>query len=138
MKAKDKATGMEISVIPISSIPERFKYVETTHCWMEDELIVEDSEQKTDIHRFEEITTSMLETYKAKNADYGSSFSKGIDEYGYVSCLCRMSDKLNRLKTLMLGDGDAKVKEEKITDTLADLANYAILTLIEVEKRGKS
>ncbi|MBU5487005.1 DUF1599 domain-containing protein [Clostridium sp. MSJ-8] len=73
--------------------------------------------------------------YEAKNADYGDSFGKSYKEYGLtVSCI-RLEDKLNRLKNLNLSKY-AKVKDESIEDTLTDLANYAIMTLIELEEWG--
>ena len=49
--------------------------------------------------------------------------------------LIRLEDKLNRLKSLNKSKS-AKV-EERIEDTLADLANYAIMTLIELEEEEK-
>ena len=81
--------------------------------------------------RFEQITHKMLEIYKMKNADYGSSVSDTYRDFGLVSFLVRLQDKLNRLKTL--NTQDAKIKDEKIEDTLLDLANYAILARIELD-----
>lgn len=46
--------------------------------------------------------------------------------------LIRLEDKLNRARVLMLGKS-AEVKGESIRDTLIDLANYAIMTIIEME-----
>ena len=48
-----------------------------------------------------------------------------------MSCI-RLEDKLNRLKSLNFSR-TIKVKNESIEDTLMDLANYAIMTLIELE-----
>ena len=42
----------------------------------------------------------------------------------------RLEDKLNRLKTLR--KREAQVSNESIEDTLMDLANYAIMTLVEM------
>ena len=42
-----------------------------------------------------------------------------------------MSDKMERVKTLSKGE-KAKVTDEKIRDTLVDLANYAIMTVMEL------
>ena len=79
--------------------------------------------------KFEAITKQMLEIYKAKNKDYGSSVTQSYKEFGMTSFLIRLSDKLNRLKTL--NKQEAMVKDEKIEDTLIDLANYAIIALVE-------
>lgn len=78
---------------------------------------------------FREITTRMAEVYAAKNHDYGNSFAKLRERYP-TSILIRLADKLNRLDTLLMGDA-AKVKGESIDDTLLDLANYAVMELVE-------
>ena len=70
--------------------------------------------------------------YEAKNADYGDSFGKSYKEYGLTMSCIRLEDKLNRLKSLNFSRS-IKVKDESIEDTLMDLANYAIMTLIELE-----
>ena len=44
----------------------------------------------------------------------------------------RLGDKFNRFKTLSRG-GEQKVNDESIRDTLIDLANYAIMTVVEME-----
>ena len=48
-----------------------------------------------------------------------------------VSAVTRITDKTNRLQSLCVNQ--QKVKDESIKDTLMDLANYAIMTLIEME-----
>ena len=73
-------------------------------------------------------------TYRAKNAAYGDSFSKGIEKYGYISALVRMYDKWNRIETLLSG-GTNEVKDEAIVDTLQDLACYCLMLRIEIEDR---
>lgn len=73
----------------------------------------------------------MLKTYKDKNADYGDSFSKSYQEFGLTAPVVRMSDKLERLKSL--SKAEAKVKDESKRDTLIDLANYAMMTVIELD-----
>lgn len=83
------------------------------------------------IRKFEFITQSMLETYKRKNADYGDSFGESVEELGLISAITRISDKCNRLKSLV--KNPAKVSNESMEDTLLDLANYAVMTLIELE-----
>lgn len=82
--------------------------------------------------RFEYLTTKMAETYRAKNHDYGDSFGQSMKEFGLVAAAVRMNDKMNRFKTLI--NKDAQVKDESIRDTLMDLANYAIMTVVELDK----
>lgn len=43
-----------------------------------------------------------------------------------------MSDKWNRIKALATG-AENKVKDESLRDTLKDMANYCLMTLIEIE-----
>lgn len=68
--------------------------------------------------------------YERKNHDYGDSFGKSFDEYGMAMPCIRLEDKLNRLKSLTRS-GDQQVHDESIDDTLMDLANYAIMTIVE-------
>lgn len=84
----------------------------------------------TKVKRFREITESMADLYERKNKDYGDSFSNSLDEFGEIAGLIRLSDKLNRLKTLV--GKTAEVNESK-KDTLIDLANYAIMQLMWFE-----
>ena len=86
------------------------------------------------VQKFEEITTGMLDLYKRKNADYGNSVAKTFDEWGLVSFLVRMEDKMNRVINLTQKQGEAKVADEKIEDTILDLANYSIMALIELDR----
>ena len=77
----------------------------------------------------EEISRKLTELYKAKNADYGNAYALLRKEFPASICY-RLTDKLNRLKTLYRVGG-GKVKEESIDDTLMDIANYAIMELME-------
>ncbi|AAK79574.1 hypothetical protein BJV85_002389 [Clostridium acetobutylicum] len=84
---------------------------------------------KTDKHK--EICKRLNELYAAKNKDYGDSFGIGFKEYGLVMPSIRLDDKLSRYKQLI--KNKAEVKDESIIDTLMDLANYSIMTIIELE-----
>lgn len=82
---------------------------------------------------FKDILNKMYEIYERKNADYGNSFAKSYEEFGLVSPVIRLSDKVERLKTLC--NKEAQVKDESIIDTLIDIAVYAVLTVLEIKKR---
>ena len=82
---------------------------------------------KIELHK--QICGNMHNTYKAKNADYGDSFTKVRREYPEAICI-RLMDKLERLKTLYKGN-EQRVKDESIDDTLLDIANYAVMELLE-------
>lgn len=86
-----------------------------------------------DARSFKKITDEMLDTYKAKNHDYGSSFSNLFKECGVTYAYGHMAEKLERVKSLM--KDEAKVKGEGMKDSLLDLANYAILTIMELERK---
>lgn len=75
----------------------------------------------------EEIASQMTNTYRRKNADYGDSFARSLDKYGIVAALVRISDKVNRLESLIAPGRKAQVKDESVQDTLLDLASYAIM-----------
>lgn len=81
---------------------------------------------------FRDITNSMIQTYQAKNQDYGNSFEKSLDKFGLIASVIRLNDKMNRIESL--SRTEAKVVDESIADTLLDLANYAIMTVIWLRK----
>lgn len=83
------------------------------------------------IHK--QITDEMHNLYIRKNRDYGSSVTDTYEKFGLTSFLVRLSDKLNRVTNLTLNNKDNLVKDEKVQDTLLDLANYAVLALIELK-----
>lgn len=86
-----------------------------------------------DCKAFKNITNSMLNTYIAKNHDYGNSFDQSLDKFGLVAAVVRIGDKMNRIESLITKE--AKVKDESIKDTLLDMANYAIMTTMWMDKR---
>jgi hypothetical protein len=79
------------------------------------------------------VQESLHQIYLAKNADYGNSFGESYEEWGIISAVVRMDDKMRRLKQLTKKSAVAQVKEESIKDTLLDLANYAIMAVMELE-----
>lgn len=82
---------------------------------------------KIDMHST--ICGNLTALYERKNHDYGDSFSRNYAEYGVVYPIIHMQEKLDRIKAL--SKADAKVSES-LVDTLMDLANYAIMTLVEM------
>ena len=82
---------------------------------------------------FKDVLNEMNDLYEKKNADYGNSFSKSYEEFGLVSPVIRLSDKVERLKTLC--NKEAQVQDESIIDTLIDIAVYSVLTVLEIKKR---
>lgn len=81
----------------------------------------------------QELINELHDLYIRKNKDYGNSVHDTFKKYGLTAFLVRMEDKMNRLRTL--SRQDAQVSDEKIEDTLMDLANYALLAIIELKQQ---
>lgn len=96
-------------------------------------IIMGEQKEKTDADRFKDITDKMSDTYKRKNSDYGNSFSKLFEECGTTYAYGHLAEKVERINSLR--KNDAKVQGESMIDSLYDLANYSILTIMEIEKR---
>jgi len=85
------------------------------------------------IEKHKSICEKLNKLYEKKNHDYGDSFSTLRKKHNNA-ILIRLSDKLNRLESLYLKK-DIKVEDESIVDTLIDIANYAIMEIIEIEEQ---
>lgn len=95
-------------------------------------------EYNSKVEKFKALTGEMSALYARKNKDYGDSFTEMYKEWGPMYPLSRMQEKLRRA-TQILRSGEAQVTEEKVTDTLLDLANYALMTIMELkEGNGES
>lgn len=87
------------------------------------------------IEKHETICKQLNSIYQKKNHDYGDSFSDTYRKLGIISCVTRITDKVNRLASLCTKeDAERQVLDENIIDTLIDAANYCILTIIELER----
>ena len=82
--------------------------------------------------RFRFITEEMVTLYSKKNADYGDAFTQSLDEDGLLVSKIRIKDKLNRFAKLI--ENDALVNDESMRDTLIDMANYAVMTMMWLDK----
>ena len=72
--------------------------------------------------------------YATKNKKYGDSFSVTVQKYGIIAALTRLSDKWQRFETLILTK-DPGTPDESIRDTLLDMANYCIMTVMELDQK---
>ena len=88
------------------------------------------------VQLFKQIVDGMSELYARKNHDYGDSFTQTVDEFGLVAPAIRLSDKLNRFKSLI--KSPSQVTDEKVEDTLIDMASYAIMTVIWLKEHDLS
>lgn len=83
---------------------------------------------------FKKITDEMLDTYIKKNADYGNSFAETIQEFGFIPAVARINDKFKRVKNMVLGQ-EMNIKDESLRDNLMDIANYCVLTIMELDNQ---
>ena len=81
------------------------------------------------VKQLEEIQTNAMELFKKKNTDYGDAFAK----YGIVGVLTRIEDKMSRCITITKNKVEL-IDDEKLTDTLLDLHNYAAMGLMLLTK----
>ncbi len=84
------------------------------------------------IEKHKELLDYLHQMYIAKNHDYGDSVHDTYKKYGITSFLVRLEDKLNRARTI--SSKSQMVEDEKLKDTLLDMANYAILAVLELEE----
>lgn len=90
------------------------------------------------LEHFKKITDEMFETTKRKNADYTGDDSDAFKNFTAVELMTggavtteegfftRMTDKMMRFGGF-IRNGVLKVQDEKIEDTILDLAVYCIL-----------
>lgn len=91
------------------------------------------AEYNKQVEQFKALTGEMSALYARKNRDYGNSFTEMYREWGPMYPMSRMQEKLTRAIQLMrTGEKQAQVVDEKVTDTLIDLANYALMTIMEL------
>lgn len=90
---------------------------------------------KEEIVVFNTLTKQMSDTFAKKRKDYGQTTTETYDKFGPVSMLTRMHDKMGRLDNLLGKAQENNVLNESIEDTLLDLANYALITILEMHKR---
>lgn len=85
-------------------------------------------ERKYQKHK--EICNRLNELYVSKNKEYGDSFGKAYGRRGALSAVIQLEHKMERLSNIV---GNDNIKYESLEDTVADLANYAIMLLTEIE-----
>ena len=90
---------------------------------------------------FESITDEMFELFKKKQSDYGPTNigmgnrtieTDGDVERSMIGLAVRMNDKVQRLMNLILDRKDPQ--NESVEDTLIDIANYAVMAKLVINK----
>ena len=90
---------------------------------------------ENELNEYQQIINKLYKVYVDKNHDYGNSFDDTCDEFGLIAPVIRMNDKIKRCKSV-LKNNDFKVNES-LEDTISDLANYCIMTLMWMKKNSK-
>ncbi len=88
---------------------------------------------KEKVERHRTLCDELNILYARKNHDYGDSFHLSFVEEGLAMPRIRLGDKFNRFKTLSRSMVQ-EVPDESLRDTLMDLANYALMTILEMEE----
>ena len=96
-------------------------------------VIIELDGKPTEEDNHWELCRELQELYHRKNLDYGDSFHLSFLEDGLAMPRIRLGDKYLRFKTLTSGEKQ-RVSDESIRDTLIDLANYSIMTIMELDQ----
>jgi hypothetical protein len=86
--------------------------------------------------KHKKICDTLNETYIQKNKAYGNSFTDTFEKLGLISAVTRITDKYNRLVNLAI-NSNVDTGDESIKDTLLDMANYCIMTYMELDKEEK-
>ena len=84
-----------------------------------------------DTKMFSMFLAEELEIYKRKRKDYGTH---PIQETGIVGLMIRVLDKTHRVLHLTKNGRTITVTDEQLKDSLMDIANYANMCLLELEK----
>ncbi len=95
------------------------------------------------LKKLEEGYKENLEISRRKNADYSSGDDafknfRASETFGVpveTAILVRMSDKFARIGNLLNKEGE--VKDESISDTLKDLANYAMILKVYIDQKNE-
>lgn len=91
--------------------------------------------------RFLELLDEMRELSARKQADYGRSTdpfanvraSEDFGIAGWIGSVMRMNDKMRRLQAAARGKN---LKNESVTDSLMDVAVYALISLVLFEEEN--
>ena len=95
---------------------------------------------------FKKIQREQYELFLHKQHDYGpGNISVGTQlqtpeevKLSLTGLWFRMNDKLQRVKTLLMGDKESVVKDEPLEDAYLDVSNYGIMaTIVSRDKWGK-
>ena len=113
---------------------DKIKEVNTKETLQETLDEVKEPVENEFMEEYKKIVTETMELCVKKNKDYGSSVEDTFEKFGDISYLVRITDKYNRICSLLNGEGE--IKDESIDDTIRDMANYSFLWLASRNLKG--
>lgn len=88
------------------------------------------STQNKRISQYNKVRDEAFSIFQKKNSDYGDAFA----DYGAVGVIMRMGDKIRRMSNIT-STSVTLVEDERLRDTLMDLANYAVMGLMLLDEQ---
>lgn len=90
---------------------------------------------------FDDFCKYIMDLHHRKNTDYGNAFHELYKKFGALNYVYpRLYEKLSRVESLLrnkintkASDSGSLVADEKISDTLLDIATYCIMTVEEMQ-----
>lgn len=111
---------------------------------LERERYMKEVEERLNLPRCEDakehmdILNGLHDMYVKKNIAYGNSTTVTYEEFGLVSYVVRLYDKMNRLKSIIKSpDVEKLIHDERTEDTLLDMANYCVMAVIDLRRKNE-
>ena len=126
-----KSSNLPKEIVDAFKEPVKKEYV-TPKCEVADDVIKFNGNERPGEEVpvcFDGIVDELKYLHAKKNHDYGNAAHESYKEFGLVSYVIRLNDKMKRLKSLTKPGAEQMVADEKIEDTLMDLAAYAIMAI---------
>ena len=99
------------------------------------------------VDEFRDELEAIYKLHAAKCSDYTADSADRLANYRFSASMMgipiergmlgRMAEKFFRLKSIFEKDGDVKVADETIQDTLRDIAVMCVLLKLELDGRGR-
>lgn len=77
---------------------------------------------------FQHVAQQMVDLQTKKNSDYGNAYYENLDEENLAAARIAIGNKWRRFKNISIKQENAQI-DEKLEDTLIDLAAYALMTV---------
>ena len=126
MMIKDSPTKEQVEAVDTQDV---VKYMERTYPEMTSEFLAIQRDQY-------ELFCRKQYDYGPQNIAVGTILKTPEDiKLSLLGIWFRMNDKIERMKTLLLRNGENSVEGEPVTDSFSDVSNYGVMA--QVVARGK-